>query len=139
MYTPAISRPQIAGLSALVTQVARAGDPVALGLLNKAGRDLADTAIAVMVQLNVLETGMNVFTTGGVFKAGTLIMNSFRETLQSRSPVSQVAEAAFSPIVGGLFLALQAAGSSLDDSVLKAISDTLPAVAASKHQDEPNE
>src|SRR5712692_124046 len=61
VYTPAVSRPQIAGLAALVTQVARAGDPVAFGLLNKAGRDLADTAIAVMLQLNRLEAGMNVF------------------------------------------------------------------------------
>ena len=134
LYTPAITRAQIAGLAALVTAAAQQGDAVAMQLLDQAGRDLAAIAIGVIKQLGVLDTGMTVYTTGGVFKAGEFILKPFHDTLRAQSPASAVQEAAFSPIIGGLLLALQASGSSLDDSVISTIRASQPASAISKHQ-----
>lgn len=139
VYTSAVSRPQIAGLAAIVTKAAQEGDTVALGLLTQAGRDLAETAVAVMRQLNTLEVGMNVFTTGGVFKAGALVLAPFRDTLLARSGESSVNEAAFSPIVGALLLALRAAGSAFDANLLQSIQESLPAAALSKISDDSGE
>jgi N-acetylglucosamine kinase-like BadF-type ATPase len=122
----------------VVTQAAHQGDRVALDLLDQAGQALAEMALAVMARLNMLEAGMNVFATGGVFQAGAFVNNPFRETLQARSKASTIDEAAFSPIVGALFLALQAAGSMLDERVIAAIRDTLPQTAISKHREKEN-
>ncbi|MCC7447348.1 MAG: hypothetical protein IT324_08035 [Anaerolineae bacterium] len=134
LYTPAITRAQIAGLAALVTAAAQDGDMVALGLLDQAGRDLASIAVGVIKQLGMLDTGMTVYTTGGVFKAGAFVLKPFCDTIQAQSSASAVREAAFSPIIGGLLLALKASGSPLDDSIIGAIRNSLPASAISKHQ-----
>src|SRR5439155_11584445 len=72
VYTPAITRPQIAGLAAVVTSTAREGDRVALALLEQAGHELALAALAVISALAMREAGMSVYTTGGVFRAGDL-------------------------------------------------------------------
>lgn len=132
VYTPAIDRPQIAGLAAVVTRAAQQGDSVALDLLAEAGQELAEAAVAVMRQLNTLEAGMKVYTTGGVFKAGALVATPFRETLLVHSRASSLSEAAFSPIVGALLLALRAAGSPIDDNLIQSIRASLPDAARSK-------
>jgi len=134
LYTPAITRAQIAGLAALVTAAAQAGDTVAIGLLDQAGRDLAAIAVGVIKQLGMLDTGMTVYTTGGVFKAGSLVLTPFRDAIRAQSPASAAREATFSPIIGGLLLALKAAGRPLDDSTIRAIQTSLPTFAISKHQ-----
>ncbi len=135
VYTPKISRPQIAELAAVVSQTARKGDATAMDLLADAARALADMAYAVIVKLDTLQAGINVYTTGGVFRAGILVMDPFREALRARSILLHIEEAAFSPIVGALFLALQAAGINLDDGIVKAVRSGLPASAISKHQE----
>src|SRR5262249_39601899 len=68
VYSLAISRPQIAGLAAVVAQTARQGDQVTTDLLAEAGQALAQSALAVVDRLNMLPAGANVYTTGGVFQ-----------------------------------------------------------------------
>ncbi len=135
VYTPVITRAQIAGLATLVTAAAQQGDAVAIRLLDQAGRDLAAIALGVIKQLGMLDTGMTVYTTGGVFKAGEFVLKPFRETLQQQSSAINIQEAMFSPIIGGLLLALQAAGSTLNDDVIQTIRASLPESAISKHKE----
>ncbi len=132
IYSYQITRPQIASLASLVAIGARDGDAVAQELLHMAGQHLATAALAVIEKLEMLESGMAVYTTGGVFGAGEFVLAPFREALHSRSPASTVRDAAFSPIIGALLLALKAAGTALDDEVLRTIRGSAPEAAISK-------
>ena len=134
IYTGAIDRPALAGLTAIVAEAAGAGDGVALDLLAAAGRDLARAALAVIQALDQTAAGLAVYVTGGVFRAEELVLASFRKTLHARSPGSRIEAAAFSPVVGGLLLALQAAGRDIDDPLLAAIRATLPGAALAKQE-----
>jgi N-acetylglucosamine kinase-like BadF-type ATPase len=130
IYGLEITRPQIAGLASVVGKAAAAGDDVARGLLDKAGRSLAESVLAVIERLGVAETVIMVYTTGGVFRAGDYVLKPFREALASQAII--VREAAFSPVVGALFMALNDAGTALTPEVIELIQMTLPAAAVSK-------
>lgn len=134
IYTGAIDRPGVAGLTAVVAKAAEAGDGVARDLLAAAGRDLATAALAVIRALDRTADGLAVYPAGGVFRAGELVLASFRETLHAASPRSRVETAAFSPVIGGLLLACQAAGREIDDGLLAAIRATLPGAALAKQE-----
>jgi N-acetylglucosamine kinase-like BadF-type ATPase len=133
VYTPAIQRPQIAALAAVVAQAAYAGDQVAAGLLDQAGRDLAAAALAVIAQLDMQDSGMNVYTTGGAFRAGRLLLDPFKAAIRAHSAASSVHDASFSPVIGALFLALQATGSSLSADLIESIRRSLPQFAIEKY------
>jgi hypothetical protein len=64
---------------------------------------------------------MDVYTTGGVFRAGSFVLDPFREMLQRQT----VHTAAFSPVVGALFLALEAAEISLTEDIIQTIRPQL--------------
>jgi N-acetylglucosamine kinase-like BadF-type ATPase len=132
IYSHQITRPQIASLASVVGMASQDGDTVAQELLRTAGAHLATAALAVIERLNMLEAGMAVYTTGGVFRAGEAVLAPFQKTLQTRSRSSVVDAPAFSPIIGGLLLALKAAGIMLDKGVLQRIRDSAPEAAISK-------
>jgi N-acetylglucosamine kinase-like BadF-type ATPase len=132
IYSYEISRPQIASLASVVGLAAQEGDTVAQELLRMAGVHLARAALAVIEKLDMLESGMRVFTAGGVFRAGEFVLAGFRETLQARSHRSVVDEPAFGPIIGGVLLALREAGTILDDRVLQRIRASMPESVISK-------
>ncbi len=134
VYSLAVTRSDLARLAIAVTDSARAGDAVARRLLDHAGHDLADAAIAVIARLERQDSGLTVYPTGGVFQAGDLILTAFRAQIAAQSPASRVVMPAFGPVVGGLLLALRMAGSSLDEACIQRISDSLPAQARIKGQ-----
>src|SRR5262249_23693684 len=111
------------------------GDEVALALLADAGQALAALATAVLARLEALNAGLNVYTTGGVFRAGHLILDPMRVTLRMHSN-ARVTPAEFAPIIGALFLALRAAEVALDENVIQAVRKTLPSAAIAKSQEQ---
>lgn len=134
IYAGEISRPQIARLTVPVVAAAQAGDAVARHLLESAGCQLALAALAVVQQLGMTETGLDVFPTGGVFEASPILAEAFRDSIAVHAPATQVKNPAFPPIIGGLLLALEAAGTAPTESVVEKIRATFPQAAASKHQ-----
>jgi hypothetical protein len=85
--------------------------------------------------LESIDAGMDVYTTGGVFKAGELVLDPMRAALLIASKNSSVHEAAFTPIIGSLLLALQSAGAKISEDMIDTIRRTLPQSAISKHKD----
>jgi N-acetylglucosamine kinase-like BadF-type ATPase len=132
IYAQQLTRGEIASLARTVSEAAHAGDAVALRLLESAGTQLADMALAVVNALDDTHTGMNVYTTGGVFAAGDLILGRFREQIMRISPTSRVLPARFAPAVGALLLALRSAGIALDTPLLERIAAGLPPQAQLK-------
>jgi N-acetylglucosamine kinase-like BadF-type ATPase len=134
IYSGQISRPQIARLTVPVVTSAEAGDAVAQRLLNYAAHQLSIAVLAVVEQLGMTETGMDVFPTGGLFEASPILTDAFRNNIAAHAPAVQVKTPAFPPIIGGLLLALEAAGTATTASVVETIRATFPQAAASKHQ-----
>src|SRR5262249_31362336 len=68
VYSGALSRPDIAALSALVGRAAVQGDATARAILRDAGRELAQIVNAVIRQLCLEGRPVTVGTVGGVFR-----------------------------------------------------------------------
>jgi N-acetylglucosamine kinase-like BadF-type ATPase len=134
IYSGQIIRPQIARLTIPVVDAAGAGDTIARRLLETAGQQLAICALAAVAGLGMIETGLDVFPTGGVFQGSALVRSAFEKAIAERASAVRVKEAAFPPIIGGLLLALRGAHVPLGDSVIANIRATFPHAAASKQQ-----
>ncbi len=136
IYGQEVSRGALASLATVTADAAHDGDQVAIQLLQRAGQELAQTALAVIARLGRLESGQPIYYTGGVFRAGALILDSFTALVAAGSPNSSVHAPAFSPAVGSLLLALRAAGVELTPAVIDQISRTLPPDALLKQRPE---
>lgn len=126
IYAHELSRSTIATLAAITAAAAQSGDAVAIRLLQRAGQELAQAAVAVITRLGQLETGLPIYNTGGVFRAGAPILDSFGAAIAARSPHSSIQAATFSPSVGTLLLALRAAGVELSPRIIEQVRRTLP-------------
>ena len=81
LYSGQITRPQIARLTVSVMASAEAGDVVARRLLDDAGEDLANSALAVAQRLEMKANEISVFPTGGLFQSNTMIKDALRKAI----------------------------------------------------------
>jgi len=116
-------REQIASLSRIVYESARAGDAVAEGILSRAGHELGTIAGTVAKGLG---TGSAFALIGGVFKAGDYVVAPLLDTVKKMGIEAKVVRPRFPPCVGGLFLAYEHHGIEPIESVLKALEGSLP-------------
>jgi N-acetylglucosamine kinase-like BadF-type ATPase len=133
VYSGKISRPEIARIAVVVAATAQEGDVVARRLLESAGGHLAEAARAVIERLDGANRALPVYPTGGVFKISEIVLQTLREALAAGAPSAQIHEAAFPPAVGALLLALEGAGTTLDERIFATIRSTLPQAATSKY------
>jgi N-acetylglucosamine kinase-like BadF-type ATPase len=124
-------RHEIAGLCPLVVAAARMGDPAALHILENAGRELGRLAAAVIQRLGMSETSTSkdfeefaIVPFGGVFKAGELILRSFREVCLAAAPRAVIIQPRFEPVVGAVLVALRESGITIDDQVRGIIEES---------------
>jgi N-acetylglucosamine kinase-like BadF-type ATPase len=126
IYAAGFSRERISLLAPKVVQAAEDGDAAAIGIVRDAGEELARTALGVIRQLFEPGMAVSVYLTGGVFKAGELLLEPFRSLLQREWPAAEPREPRFPPAVGGLILAARSAGISVDVAWLDTVAATLP-------------
>jgi N-acetylglucosamine kinase-like BadF-type ATPase len=107
-YTPDWPRQRIAGLAEIVNRIAEEGDPIALGVLHNAARDLALLVGSVRRQLWADGESAHIAWVGGVFRSATLLEH-FR-TLISLEENSICEPPRHGPALGALLLAYRAAG-----------------------------
>ncbi len=96
---------EIARLSGITVEAAREGDKVAREILKDAARELAVATIAVIEQLRMERDEFQVAYVGGVFEAGDLILDPFREEIQSFAPHAKVAPPIDPPVIGAAKMA----------------------------------
>lgn len=99
-------REQIARLSEVVVATAREGDAVARAILEEAGRDLADLALAVERALGAPNLALSF---QGGFVTGTPELDVERH-LRARGSTLRVTAPRYTPLEGALLLAADAAG-----------------------------
>jgi N-acetylglucosamine kinase-like BadF-type ATPase len=78
-----LTRDELAGTATLVTVAARAGDAVARRILGEAGGELAGCTIAVLKQLDWLDSPVPIAPVGGVFRAGSLVIEPMMKHISS--------------------------------------------------------
>ena len=125
VYAAGFSRERISRLAPKVVRAAEGGDAAAKAIIRIAGEELALTALGVIRQLFAPGTVVDVYMTGGVFKAGELLLEPFRTLLQAKWPGAEPREPRFPPAVGGLILAAQSVGISVDAAWLDTVDATL--------------
>lgn len=125
IYDAAFTRDRIAALAPAVVGLAQEGDPEAIRIITGAGRDLAMLAVGAARQLFPDAAPVAVYPTGGVFRAGDLLLGPFAETLAVR-PGLTVRAPRFSPVAGAVIQAKRGLGEAVDEPWLRRLAETLP-------------
>jgi len=107
VYAERMSIREIAAIAPLVTEAADEGDAVAKRILTEAGREIAFHAIAIAKALRMENEDVEVYMTGGVFKAGSHVLKPFEEEIKKIMPKARLASPKFEPAIGAVFLALR--------------------------------
>jgi len=122
--TRPLRRHEIASLCSAVVKVARQGDWKALEILEEAGHESGRLGAAVIKRLGMEQEEFAVVPFGGVFKAGELVLRTFRETIHATAPWATIVEPEFEPEVGAVLLALNDIGVTIDDHIIETIEQS---------------
>lgn len=117
-------RHEVAGLCPLVVRAAQQGDRAARRILVAAGHELGRLAVATIKRLYMTPESFAVVPFGGVFKAGELVLASFRDTITATAPGARVVLPRYEPVVGAVLLALDDLNVTIDWPVLEAIDQS---------------
>jgi glucosamine kinase len=99
---------EIAALAPVVIKTARAGDAVARQLVDDAGRDLAELALALLARLGPETKSPRVVCAGGLFRASAALRRSFALSLRESVPGARISLLRREPVEGALALARRA-------------------------------
>lgn len=115
MYAGDFERSRVAGLAPAVAAAADSGDGAARSIVIAAARGLAEMAAAVIRRLGLV--GAPVYPTGGVFRAGPILLEPFAAALAELAPDARVVAPVLSPLGGALVIALEQAGTLTSDAL----------------------
>jgi N-acetylglucosamine kinase-like BadF-type ATPase len=132
LYTEQMTRADIAGLAWVAFCAAESGDKVAQDILANAGQQLAKAAYSVIEALDITRQNPMVYLTGGVFRAGHWVLDSFETSLKQFTSNIEIKMPAFPQVVGALLLAHQQTDAAIDESFLANLHQTLPSSLQNK-------
>lgn len=110
----ASARSAFAGFAPLVHEAAQAGDAAAAEIFNRGANDLVECVRAVRQSLQVPDdVVLPVSNTGGVFRNGGLMLESFRVALSNARPPFIYSEPQYQPDIGAALYAAYLVGRRL--------------------------
>ncbi|MDG6914893.1 MAG: hypothetical protein JRM86_00425 [Nitrososphaerota archaeon] len=130
VYAGRMTVPEIASLSALVSEAAGGGDRVALRVLEDKGSVLGELVVSAASQLGMLEARFGVSPHGGVFNAGPPILRPLLGAVRRSAPLARLVEARLPPACGAVLLLMRRAGVGLDQRLVSAMRSSLARTAA---------
>jgi N-acetylglucosamine kinase-like BadF-type ATPase len=119
VYNRPMTVKEISSVSKLVAQAAVNGDKVARGIFAYEGRALATLVSTIARRLDMTRSKLDIYCTGGVFKAGPILLNPFREELRRNVPSFVLRRPRFEPVIGAFVLALKEHGVAMRGATLK--------------------
>jgi N-acetylglucosamine kinase-like BadF-type ATPase len=119
VYNRPMTVKEISSVSKLVAQAAVNGDKVARGIFAYEGRALATLVSTIARRLDMTRSKLDIYCTGGVFKAGPILLNPFREELRRNLPSFVLRRPRFEPVIGAFVLALKEHGVAMRGATLK--------------------
>lgn len=105
IYSPTMTNDQLAGFAREVVRSARTGDEVAIEILNDAGRELANAAIAVIRKLRMEKESFPIAYVGGVYGAGELVLGTMQKEIRSVAKRAYLAQPLFPPVIAAARIA----------------------------------
>lgn len=109
VYAATTHTDDIARYGKLVMEAAAGGDRVAVAILERAGRELADCVLAVARNLSILADEFPVAYVGGAFHAGELLLTPMRAEIARSAPRARLAPPLRTPVEGAAMMAIRAA------------------------------
>jgi glucosamine kinase len=110
VHNKPMSTREISSISKLVAQAAVNGDQVARSIFAYEARVMASFVSAIARRLEMTKTRPDIYCTGGVFKAGPVLLNPFRRELRKEVPRFVLRHPRFEPVIGAFILALKEHG-----------------------------
>ena len=132
LFTARISeRPHsMARLAPALLDEAQRGDLTARRIVLDHGAGLGDYALAVARKVGLEGTPFTLVLAGGVLRhPSTLLRDALVARVRTTSPHVRPTASRFEPVVGALFLALEAAGVTINTPLLERLIPTLPPTA----------
>lgn len=117
LYADTFRRPMVSGITIDIVRLAST-DEVAHEIVTEAGRRLGRMVLAAVRQIHAPGEAVDVYPTGGVFRAGEIVVAPFRETILASWPEAQLREPQFEPVYGALIRGYQAAGVEMTDAII---------------------
>ena len=103
---------EIAALAPVVIKIARSGDVVARNLVDDAGRNLAELALALILRVDPKNEPPRIVCAGGLFRASAALRRSFARHLKKAVPGARISLLRREPVEGALALARGAESAS---------------------------
>jgi N-acetylglucosamine kinase-like BadF-type ATPase len=107
VYEKPMSVNEISAISKLVAYAASRGDRVAQSIFAQEGRALAKLVSAIARRLKMTGSKPDVYCVGGVFNAGPILMNPFKQELRKSIPRFTIRSLRFEPAIGSFVVGLQ--------------------------------
>lgn len=118
---------KVSGLSRVLLDAAHAGDDMAQRIVAEHGTSLGQYALAAARQVGIEGVPFTLALAGGVFRHSySLLRDSLISCVLDSSPGVNPVNSRLEPAAGALFLALEAAGVTLDEPLLARVASTLP-------------
>ncbi len=94
----------------IIFQAARLGDTAAREIVAWSGRELGESACAVIRHLGIQGDEFEIVLAGSLFKGGELYLKPLKETIFKFAPEAKFVRLTVPPVVGGVLLGMHAAG-----------------------------
>jgi N-acetylglucosamine kinase-like BadF-type ATPase len=109
IYGSAHAVPLVAAFSEEVAAAAAQGDQVSLQIISDAGKNLAQTALAVAQNAQLPLANLTIALVGGLFNIGPALTGPLMKTIRTVSPQAQFITSSSASLEGAIFLADQPA------------------------------
>ena len=109
-YNKPLTVEEISSISKLAAQAAAKGDRAAREIFTYEGQALASLVSSVARRLDMTTSKPEIYCTGGVFKAGPVLLDPFKKELRKTVPRFILRRPRFEPVIGAFVLALKEHG-----------------------------
>lgn len=110
IYSPRMSRTEIASLAPVVLETAQQGDAIAQKIVGDGLNELALLVKIAAQRLNLTTAGLNVTAVGGLAHSGDYYKSGLYAAIYSQLPGVQILEPVLSPVFGAALLAIEMLG-----------------------------
>lgn len=113
LYRLPLDRGYIGGFTKTLTTLAAEGNTICIRILQEAGVELGRLALAAIERLELMEQPGRVGACGGVFAAGSLILQPMQDMIRTKAPAQIVSVPDFEPVVGAVLMGYEHLGLDL--------------------------